>query len=190
MVSEYCWMEPANGCRICMRILSGSGKTPWVWSNGGLARRNLRSPPASPRYPTTGQRNAKLRGYRRDRHESRRKWPAAFTLGSGADAQWLPSSRDLIREKGLSMREKIAEGYTCNIRVPYRVDSRGISHTPEKNLLDLANPAGEFVEITPESWRVGVPSGSGEGVPFETSPPTCSLSAPQPAGHLDPPTDS
>src|ERR1035437_4291256 len=45
----------------------------------------------------------------------------------------------------------------CNIRVPYRVDSRGISHTPEKILLDLANPAGEFVEITPESWRVGVP---------------------------------
>ena len=78
----------------------------------------------------------------------------------------------------------------CNIRVPYRVDSRGISHTPEKILLDLANPAGEFVEITPESWRVGVPSGSGEGVPFETSPSTCSLSAPQPAGHLDPPTDS
>src|ERR1035438_7719781 len=23
MASEYCWMEPANGCRICMRILSG-----------------------------------------------------------------------------------------------------------------------------------------------------------------------
>src|ERR1035437_1729096 len=78
----------------------------------------------------------------------------------------------------------------CNIRVPYRVDSRGISHTPEKSLLDLANPAGEFVEITPESWRVGVPSGSGEGVPFETSPSTCSLPAPQFAGDLDPPTDS
>src|ERR1035437_198110 len=78
----------------------------------------------------------------------------------------------------------------CNIRVPYRVDCRGISHTPEKILLDLANPAGEFVQITAESWRVGVPSGSGEGVPFETSPSTCSLPAPQPAGDPDPPTAS
>ena len=80
----------------------------------------------------------------------------------------------------------------CNIRVPYRVDSRGISHTPEKILLDLANPAGEFVEITPESWRVGVPSGSGEGVPFETSPSTCSLPAPElpPEQPNAPPTDS
>src|ERR1035437_10369012 len=67
----------------------------------------------------------------------------------------------------------------CNIRVPYRVDSSGISHTPEKILLDLANPAGEFVEIPPESWRVAVPSGSGEGVPFETSRSTCSLPAPE-----------
>src|SRR5665647_2304655 len=111
MVSEYCWMEPANGCRICMRILSGSGKTPWVWSNGGLARRNLRSPPASPRYPTTGQRNAKLWGYRRDRHVSRREWPAAFTLGSAAAAQWPPSSPDVTCEKRLPMRQNIAEGY-------------------------------------------------------------------------------
>ena len=28
----------------------------------------------------------------------------------------------------------------CDIRVPYRVDSRGLSPTPEKILLDLANP--------------------------------------------------
>jgi hypothetical protein len=80
----------------------------------------------------------------------------------------------------------------CNIRVPYRVDSRGISPTPEKILLDLANPAGEFVEITSESWRVGVPSGSGEGVPFETSPSTCSLPASEqpPEQPNAPPTDS
>src|ERR1039457_1012904 len=62
MASEYCWMEPANGCRICMRILSGSGKAPWVWSNGGLARTNLRSPPATPRYPKTGPTERKTHG--------------------------------------------------------------------------------------------------------------------------------
>src|SRR6266516_2805181 len=50
-----------HGCRICMRILSGSGQTPWVWSTEGSLDYNLRSPPASPRHPTTGQRNEKQR---------------------------------------------------------------------------------------------------------------------------------
>ena len=54
---------------------------------------------------------------------------------------------------------------TCGIRVPYRIDSRGFSPTPEKILLDLANADGQFVEITPDGWQVT----SGEGVPFETS---------------------
>jgi hypothetical protein len=76
--------------------------------------------------------------------------------------------------------------FTRNIRVPYRIDSRGHSPTPEKILLDLANPAGEFVEITPNGWQVT----SGEGVPFETSSSACSLPAPEPAGGLDPQGDS
>src|ERR1017187_8900760 len=63
----------------------------------------------------------------------------------------------------------------CNVGVPYRVDCRGISSTPEKILLDLANPEGQFVEITPEGWTVT----SREGVPFETSPSTRSLPAPE-----------
>src|SRR3989441_11453353 len=37
-------MEPANGCRICMRILSGSGKTPWVWSTEGSLALQLAEP--------------------------------------------------------------------------------------------------------------------------------------------------
>src|SRR5258707_13224146 len=48
-------MEPANGCRICMTILSGSGKAPWVWSTEGSLVATLWSPPATPRHPTTGQ---------------------------------------------------------------------------------------------------------------------------------------
>src|SRR6266700_1756105 len=37
-------MEPANGCRICMRILSGSGKIPWVWSTEGSLALQLAEP--------------------------------------------------------------------------------------------------------------------------------------------------
>ena len=54
---------------------------------------------------------------------------------------------------------------TRGIRVPYRIDSRGSSPTPDKILLDLANSEGQFVEITPDGWQVN----SAEGVPFETS---------------------
>jgi len=71
---------------------------------------------------------------------------------------------------------------TRGIRVPYRIDFRGSSPTPEKILLDLANPDGQFVEITPDGWQVT----SGEGVPFETSSSTCALPAPEPAGDPDP----
>src|ERR1039457_5938664 len=63
----------------------------------------------------------------------------------------------------------------CHIGVPYRVDSRGPFPTPEKILLDLANPEGQFVEITPEGWTVT----SREGVPFETSSSTRPLPAPE-----------
>ena len=74
-----------------------------------------------------------------------------------------------------------------DIRVPFRIDSRGLSPTtPQEILLDLANPEGQFVEITPQGWSVT----SQEGVPFETSASTLSLPAPQPAPDLDSPTDS
>src|SRR5580704_1834889 len=63
-------MEPANGCRICMRILSGSGKAPWVWSTEGSLVATLWSPPASPRHPTTGTAERKLLGSRWDRRYS------------------------------------------------------------------------------------------------------------------------
>src|SRR5260370_30873492 len=55
-------MEPANGCRICMTILSGSVQGSLGLVYGGLAGRNLRSPPATPRHPTTDRQNGKLRG--------------------------------------------------------------------------------------------------------------------------------
>ena len=71
---------------------------------------------------------------------------------------------------------------TRDIRVPYRIDFRGSSPTPEKILLDLADSDGQFVEITPDGWQVT----SGEGVPFETSSSTGALPAPEPAGELDP----
>src|ERR1019366_7784182 len=74
---------------------------------------------------------------------------------------------------------------TCKIRIPYRVDSRGISSTPERILLDLANSRGQFVEIAPNGWTVT----SGEGVPFETSASTQSLPDPELVGHSDPPLD-
>src|ERR1019366_6456328 len=63
----------------------------------------------------------------------------------------------------------------CHIGVPYRVDSRGPFPQQPKILLDLANPEGQFVEITPEGWTVT----SREGVPFETSSSTRSLPAPE-----------
>src|ERR1039457_464062 len=67
-----------------------------------------------------------------------------------------------------------SDPHRCHIGVPYRVDCRGLSSTPEKILLDLANPEGQFVEITPEGWTVA----SQEGVFFETSPSTRSLPPP------------
>jgi hypothetical protein len=68
-----------------------------------------------------------------------------------------------------------SDPHRCHIGVPYRVDSRGPFPTPEKILLDLANPEGQFVEITPEGWTVT----SREGVPFETSSSTRPLPAPE-----------
>src|ERR1035437_5673222 len=62
----------------------------------------------------------------------------------------------------------------CNVGVPYRVDCRGPCPTPEKILLDLANPEGQFVEITPEGWTVT----SREGAPFETSSSSRPLPSP------------
>src|ERR1035438_4470680 len=67
----------------------------------------------------------------------------------------------------------------CNIRVPCRIDSRGASPTPHKILLDLANPAGQFVEITPAGWTVT----SSHAVPFETSSSTQSLPEPEQPAH-------
>ncbi len=61
---------------------------------------------------------------------------------------------------------------TCNIRVPFRVGSS----SPTELLLDLANPSGEFVEITPTGWRIR----SGPDFPFQTSPATISLPTPEP----------
>src|SRR5579863_668557 len=50
-------MEPAKGCRICMRNPSGSGQDSRSGLNGGLAvQTTLPSPPASPRYPTFANR--------------------------------------------------------------------------------------------------------------------------------------
>src|ERR1039457_5170215 len=78
-----------------------------------------------------------------------------------------------------------SDPHRCHIGVPYRVDSRGPFPTPEKILLDLANPEGQFVEITPEAWTVT----SREGVPFETSSSTRPLPAPeQPNGQPSHPT--
>src|ERR1035438_470676 len=68
-----------------------------------------------------------------------------------------------------------SDPHRCHIGVPYRVDSRGPFPTPEKILLDLANPEGQFVDITPEGWTV-TPR---EGVPFETSSSTRPLPAPE-----------
>src|ERR1039458_5873286 len=68
-----------------------------------------------------------------------------------------------------------SDPHRCHIGVPYRVDSRGPFPTPEKILLDLANPEGQFVEITPKGWTVT----SREGVPFETSSSTRPLPPPQ-----------
>src|ERR1035441_5416042 len=96
MASEYCWMEPANGCRICMRILSGErARLPGF----GLTEGSLVATCGALRLHLDilqlGNGTQNHWGFRRDRHVSQRKWPAAFTLGSGAGAQWLPSSPDL-----------------------------------------------------------------------------------------------
>src|SRR5579872_5366512 len=55
-----------------------------------------------------------------------------------------------------------------DIIVGRRVDIRGPGPVPTKILFDLANPEGQFVEITAEGWRIAT-SGT---VHFETSPST------------------
>jgi hypothetical protein len=54
--------------------------------------------------------------------------------------------------------------------------ARGAGDIP-KILIDLANPDGQFVEISPEGWRVA----TAVGVLFQTSCSTCPLPAPEPA---------
>ena len=61
-----------------------------------------------------------------------------------------------------------------NIVVPVRVASAG--NGSGQILIDLANPSGEFIEISPGGWRIH----SGRGFPFETSPSTLSLPYPEP----------
>ena len=70
----------------------------------------------------------------------------------------------------------------CGVPMPYRVDSRGPVSAPDKILLDLANPNGQFVEITPDGWHVT----SARDIPFETSSSTRALPAPEPAPDPDP----
>jgi indole-3-glycerol phosphate synthase len=67
----------------------------------------------------------------------------------------------------------------CHIGVPTRVESWGTPASPEKIFLDLANPEGQFVEITPQGWTVT----SGEHIPFETSSSTRALPAPEQPDH-------
>ena len=63
-----------------------------------------------------------------------------------------------------------------DILVGRRVDTRGSAPVPTKILLDLANPDGQFVEITAAGWRIATSS----TVHFETSPSTRPLPAPAP----------
>lgn len=69
------------------------------------------------------------------------------------------------------------------IRVSRRVTSRGQGAVPEKLLIDLANPRGEFIEITPAGWHIS----TGKGVHFETSRSTRGLPTPT---HAEPQTPS
>ena len=76
------------------------------------------------------------------------------------------------------------EPETCNIRVPFRVDSRGPAFSPDQVYLDLANLDGQFVKITRDGWDVA----SGPGFPFETSPATAE--SPLPETLPDPQSDT
>jgi hypothetical protein len=74
-----------------------------------------------------------------------------------------------------------------NIRVAHRVTSRGNGPVPEKILIDLANPEGQYVEITHQGWRVS----AGKTVNFETSLSTSSLPTPSnPAAGASDPIDT
>jgi hypothetical protein len=70
-----------------------------------------------------------------------------------------------------------------DVRVGFRVDfgsdfGRDAPAASENILrLDLANSAGQYVEISPSGWKVAY----GTGVTFETSPSTAELPEPQPA---------
>ena len=62
-----------------------------------------------------------------------------------------------------------------HIRVGRRIDSRGHGANPDKLLIDLANPEGQYLEISSAGWKVS----TGKKVHFETSTPTASLPTPE-----------
>src|SRR5437588_8098002 len=64
-----------------------------------------------------------------------------------------------------------------NIPVPRRVDARGPAYTPDKILLDLSNLDGQFVEISPEGWKLT----AAREPPFPPSRSTRELPAPDAA---------
>ena len=127
---------------------------------------------------------AQSSGYRTLSIRSRafRQW---FFDQSLSEYETIPTARAFSAILHYLEAQAACDPKTCKIRIPYRIDSRGLSATPERILLDLANSHGQFVDITPVGWTVT----SGEGIPFETSASAQSLPAPEPAGHSDPSPD-
>ena len=62
----------------------------------------------------------------------------------------------------------------CRLVVFRRVGYRGSGPIPSQILLDLANPQGQFVEISPSGWQTT----AGANALFQTSRSTASLPAP------------
>src|ERR1039457_4897202 len=122
---------------------------------------------------------AQSAGYRTLSIRSRafRQW---FFDQSLSEYETIPTARAFSAILHYLEAQAACDPKTCKIRIPYRIDSRGLSPTPEKILLDLANSHGQFVDITPAGWTVT----SGEGVPFETSASAQSLPLPAPARRL------
>ena len=100
-----------------------------------------------------------------------------FFHESYAQLDSLPASRDFHALLDHLEAEARFDDCPQRLQVYHRVGRRGAGRFPDQILLDLADPQGQFVEISPTGWKTT----AGPGVLFQTSRSTVRLPAPDPA---------
>jgi hypothetical protein len=103
-----------------------------------------------------------------------------------ADHETVPSAHAFSHAVHHLSAQAARDHRTTHVRVAMRVDFRSESTAPEKVLIDLADSAGQYIEITPTGWTLT----NARGVTFETSSSSYPLIAPEPAGPGDTPLET